>query len=61
LQEKRLDMIAGNIVGGTDSGFCADTNRVTLFYTDDTSEQLPLVEKNDLAHIILDRILDRCR
>lgn len=60
LQEKRLDMIAGNIVGSTDSGFCADTNRVTLFYADGTSEPLPLLAKNELAHIILDRILDRC-
>jgi len=53
-------MIAGNIVGSTDSGFSADTNRVTLFYADGSSEPLSLLAKNELAHIILDRILDRC-
>ncbi len=59
LAEKNLDMIAGNIVGGSDSGFGADTNRITLFYADGNAEPLPMAEKEELADTILDRIRDR--
>jgi phosphopantothenoylcysteine decarboxylase/phosphopantothenate--cysteine ligase len=55
--EKNLDIIVGNIVGEPSSGFGADTNKVTLFYKDGTKEPLPMMEKDALAHILLDRIL----
>jgi phosphopantothenoylcysteine decarboxylase/phosphopantothenate--cysteine ligase len=57
LTEKNLDIIVGNIVGHPDSGFGADTNRVTLFYRDGTKENLPKLPKDDVANILLDRIL----
>ncbi len=57
LTEKNLDIIVGNIVGHPDSGFGADTNRVTLFYKDGTKENLPKLPKDDVANILLDRIL----
>jgi phosphopantothenoylcysteine decarboxylase/phosphopantothenate--cysteine ligase len=57
LAEKNLDIIAGNLVGRPSSGFGADNNKVTLFYKDGTKESLPEMEKDDVAHIILDRIL----
>lgn len=56
LLEKNLDMIVGNLVGQSDSGFAADTNRVSLFYPSGNVEQMPLTEKQSLAHDILDRI-----
>lgn len=56
LKEKNLDMIVANIVGQTDAGFSADTNRVTLFFKDSDSVDIPLAEKADIAHIILDHI-----
>ena len=59
LKEKNLDIIAGNIVGRPDSGFESDTNSVTLFYKDGKKEALPVMEKEALAHILLDRIIDR--
>jgi len=59
LAEKNLDIIAGNIVGHPDSGFESDTNEVILFYKDGSKESLPVMEKDDVAHILLDRIVDR--
>jgi len=57
LAEKNLDIIVGNIVGHPDSGFNADTNTVTLFYKDGTKENLPKMTKDDVANILLDRVL----
>lgn len=57
LAEKNLDIIVGNVVGHPDSGFNADTNTVTLFYKDGTKENLPKMPKDDVANILLDRIL----
>jgi phosphopantothenoylcysteine decarboxylase/phosphopantothenate--cysteine ligase len=59
LAEKNLDIIAGNLVGPVDSGFESDTNSVTLFFKDGSREVLPLMEKIEIAHILLDRILDK--
>jgi len=55
--EKNLDIIAGNLVGASDSGFESDTNNVTLFFKDGTREPLPTMEKLEVAHILLDRIV----
>ena len=59
LAEKNLDIIVGNLVGSADSGFAADTNTVTFFYKDGTKEALPSMEKQAVAHILLDRIVER--
>jgi phosphopantothenoylcysteine decarboxylase/phosphopantothenate--cysteine ligase len=59
LKEKNLDMIVANLIHGPDSGFQSDTNRVTLFFKDGSQEVLPKMEKNKLAHIILDRVVER--
>jgi phosphopantothenoylcysteine decarboxylase/phosphopantothenate--cysteine ligase len=57
LVEKNLDIIAGNLVGSSDSGFESDSNTVTLFFKDGTRESLPTMEKLEVAHILLDRII----
>ena len=59
LAEKNLDIIVGNIVGRPSSGFDAETNKVTLFFKDGTKEPLPTMQKDDLAHVLLDRILQQ--
>jgi phosphopantothenoylcysteine decarboxylase/phosphopantothenate--cysteine ligase len=56
LAEKNLDMIAGNLIGPPDSGFGSDTNSITLFHKDGTTEKLPVMEKETAAHLILDRV-----
>ena len=58
LAEKNLDIIVGNQVGPS-SGFEADTNKVTLFYKDGTKEPMPEMGKDAVAHVILDRIIER--
>ena len=59
LVEKNLDIIVGNFVGRPDSGFGADTNTVTLFYRDGTNEAVPEMQKDEVAHMLLDRIVKK--
>ncbi len=59
MEKKNLDMIAANRVGEPDSGFCADTNRVTLFFKNGNSKEIPLMEKEQLAHILIDSIIEQ--
>ena len=54
---KNLDIIAGNIIGAPSSGFETETNKVTLFCKDGTKEALGIMDKEEVAHIILDRVL----
>jgi phosphopantothenoylcysteine decarboxylase/phosphopantothenate--cysteine ligase len=59
LMEKNVDMIVGNLVGSAESGFESDTNTVTFFYTDGTHESLPSMQKQAVAHMLLDRIIEK--
>jgi phosphopantothenoylcysteine decarboxylase/phosphopantothenate--cysteine ligase len=56
LERKKLDMIVANNIGGEDSGFYVDTNRVTLLYPDGGSESLPLMSKAEVAAEVLERL-----
>jgi phosphopantothenoylcysteine decarboxylase / phosphopantothenate---cysteine ligase len=63
LEKKNLDMIVGNIVGtdkslGRNSGFEAETNKASFFFKDRIKEPLPLMPKEELADILLDRICE---
>ena len=58
LAEKKLDIIAANLLGNSGSGFGEDTNKVTLIYKDGRKEVLPQMAKDEIAHILLDRILE---
>lgn len=55
LKEKNLDFIVANDVSMPDAGFGADTNCVTLIFRDGSRESLPLMTKDALADLILDR------
>ena len=59
LTDKNLDIIAGNLIGNPDSGFASDTNRVTLYFRDGTREEVPEMEKEAVAHILLNRVVER--
>ncbi len=59
IKKKNLDMIAANLVGTEDSGFKADTNKVKLFFKDGASKDIPLMDKNRVAHILLDTIIEQ--
>lgn len=56
LAAKNLDMIAGNLVIGPESAFAAQTSSIQLFFKDGTSEQLPPMDKQAAANVLLDRI-----
>ena len=57
LVRKNLDIIVGNLVGRPSSGFGSDTNKVTFFYKDGTTESFPEMGKDEVADILLDRIV----
>jgi phosphopantothenoylcysteine decarboxylase / phosphopantothenate---cysteine ligase len=57
IKKKNLDMIVANLVGGKDAGFQSDTNRVTVFLKDGASTDIPLMDKQAVAHALLDTIL----
>lgn len=57
LQNKQLDMIAANNVKVPGAGFGVSTNVVTLI-TEDKEEALPLMSKQEVAGILLDRIME---
>jgi len=57
IEKKNLDMIAANLVGSPDSGFKTDTNKVKLFFKDGSSFDIPLMEKDKVADILIDQIL----
>jgi phosphopantothenoylcysteine decarboxylase/phosphopantothenate--cysteine ligase len=56
LRNKNLDLIVANDVTRKNAGFGSDMNEVQLFFKDGSYETLPLIPKEDLAHILLDRI-----
>lgn len=55
LASKGLDLIVLNETG-PDTGFEVDTNRVTLIEREGESEDVPLLEKEQVADRILDRV-----
>ncbi len=58
LMKKHLDMIAANSLKQEGAGFGVDTNVLTLI-TPEGEEELPLLSKEEAAHVLLDRILSR--
>lgn len=54
LMKKNADMIVANNVTAEGAGFGTDTNIVTLFKKDGSSEKLPLMTKKDVAVKILE-------
>ena len=56
LHKKNLDMIVANNVKVAGAGFQGNTNVITMITENDVTE-LPLMDKEEAAHAILDRIL----
>jgi phosphopantothenoylcysteine decarboxylase/phosphopantothenate--cysteine ligase len=59
LADKNLEIIVGNLVDHPQYGFGSDSNKVIFFYKDGTKEPLPPMEKDAVAHMLLDRIVER--
>ena len=56
LKEKNLDMIVANDVSRDDAGFGTDTNAVKIIYADGRVEDSPLMKKDEVADLVLDRV-----
>ena len=56
LKAKNLDMIAANDISTPDSGFGVDTNHVTLLFSDEKKQALPLMSKSEVAETIIARL-----
>jgi phosphopantothenoylcysteine decarboxylase / phosphopantothenate---cysteine ligase len=57
LESKGLDMVVLNAANEPGSGFGVDTNRVTIMRRGQAQpEQLPLMDKREVAEEILDRV-----
>ena len=59
LEAKNLDMIAANDVNAAGAGFAVDTNAVTLYKRDGSSEQSGTMPKRALADWLLDRLFEK--
>ena len=57
LQRKNCDMLVANSLRDKGAGFGTDTNVATLLFADGRRETPPMMSKEDLADIILDRLL----
>ncbi len=57
LTAKRVDLMVANDVSAPDSGFEVDTNRALLLGADGSSEATPLLTKEQLAGVVLERVL----
>ena len=56
LTSKNCDMICANSIKTDGAGFGVDTNVITLI-TGDACEELPMMTKDEAAHVILDKLL----
>jgi len=57
LHQKGMDMIAANDISKPQAGFNVDTNQVLLIFSDGSSEQLPLMSKNEVAEKIIQHLV----
>lgn len=61
LEQKNLDMVIANDVTREGAGFSVDTNIVKIIYRGGGIEDVPLMGKEKLADLILDRVVEKLR
>lgn len=59
VKKKNLDMIVANDVSMKGAGFNTDTNIVKFLYPDGQIEPLEILSKDDVAEILLDRVMEK--
>ncbi len=60
LVRKNCDLIIANDISTPGAGFATETNQVTVV-SNEGEERLPMMAKEELAHLILDRALERIK
>ena len=58
LKRKNLDLIVANDITQCGAGFDCDTNIVKLLHADGQIEELPQLSKDEVAHQLLDRVVE---
>ncbi|MEA3465437.1 MAG: bifunctional phosphopantothenoylcysteine decarboxylase/phosphopantothenate--cysteine ligase CoaBC [Thermodesulfobacteriota bacterium] len=58
LKRKNLDLIVANDITQSGAGFDVDTNIVKLLHADGRVEELPQLSKDEVAHQLLDRVVE---
>jgi phosphopantothenoylcysteine decarboxylase/phosphopantothenate--cysteine ligase len=59
LRNKNLDLIVANDISAIDAGFAVDSNRVTLLASNGDVENLPLMGKDEVAKIVMEKVVER--
>lgn len=59
IRKKNLDMIIANDVSRPGAGFNTDTNSIKIISRDENIEDVPMMSKERLAGIILDRVMEK--
>ncbi len=57
LETKNLDLVVGNNIARPGSGFAFETNQVTVIHPQGDVEELPLLDKSQVAVLVWDRIV----
>jgi phosphopantothenoylcysteine decarboxylase/phosphopantothenate--cysteine ligase len=56
LRAKKMDLIVANDISAQDAGFGVDNNRVTLLFAGGQTEALPLMSKDEVASLVMERV-----
>ncbi len=57
LQHKKCDLVVINNPLDKDAGFQVDTNKITILDSEGNRESFPVMSKNDVADVVIDRII----
>jgi phosphopantothenoylcysteine decarboxylase/phosphopantothenate--cysteine ligase len=52
-------MVVANDVYDAESGFGVDTNRVTMLFPDGREQALPLMSKDHVASVVMERVVSQ--
>jgi phosphopantothenoylcysteine decarboxylase / phosphopantothenate---cysteine ligase len=58
MDSKGLDLIVANDITAPASGFATDTNQVIMIDASGEVTELPLMSKNQVAHIVMEKVSD---
>ena len=61
LNRKKLDLIVANDISAKDAGFAVDTNRVTLIHKNGNVVDYPLMQKDEVAELIIEQLIQLFR
>ena len=56
MNDKGMDIVVANDITDPQAGFAVNTNKVLLIFSDGSTEQLPLLQKSDVAEKIIQHL-----